>query len=46
MPYRIVKVKDKHCVQKTDDRKLMGCHKTEDEARAQMRALYASEDED
>ena len=29
------------CVEKTEDGKVMGCHKTEDDAFAQMRALYA-----
>tara|TARA_A100001011_G_scaffold395265_1_gene489774 strand:+ start:6251 stop:6391 length:141 start_codon:yes stop_codon:yes gene_type:complete len=46
MPYRIVERDDKHCVQKTDDDKIIGCHDTDDEALAQMRALYAAEDDE
>jgi len=45
MPYRIVEQNGKHCVQKTTDDEIMGCHETEDEALGQMRALYAAEDD-
>ncbi len=45
MPYRIVERNDKFCVEKVPSGKEMGCHETDDEALAQMRALYASEDE-
>ena len=34
----------KQCVQKTTDNEIMGCHETDDEAIAQMRALYAAEE--
>ena len=44
MPYRIVERDGKHCVQKTTDDQIMGCHPTDDEAIAQMRALYAVEE--
>ena len=44
MPYRIIERDGKHCVQKTTDDEIMGCHPTDDEAIAQMRALYASEE--
>ena len=46
MPYRIVKDKEEYCVQKTTDEQIMGCHGTEDEAIAQMRALYAAKDQE
>tara|TARA_B100000530_G_scaffold116400_1_gene72522 strand:- start:452 stop:595 length:144 start_codon:yes stop_codon:yes gene_type:complete len=46
MPYRIVKRDDEYCVQKTvDDKKIIACHSNEDDAYAQMRALYAAEDD-
>jgi|TARA_R100001509_G_scaffold33495_1_gene17686 hypothetical protein len=45
MPYRVVESNDEFCVEKTEDGKVMGCHKTEDDAFAQMRALYAAEDD-
>ena len=46
MPYRIVKDDEQYCVQKTTgDKDTMGCHATEDEALAQMRALYAADDD-
>tara|TARA_Y100000361_G_C11134682_1_gene331135 strand:+ start:384 stop:530 length:147 start_codon:yes stop_codon:yes gene_type:complete len=44
MPYRIIERDGEHCVQKTTDDQIMGCHETDDEAIAQMRALYASEE--
>ena len=44
MPYRIIERDGKHCVQKTTDDEIMGCHPTDDEAIAQMRALYAVEE--
>ena len=44
MPYRIVVRDGKQCVQKTTDNEIMGCHETDDEAIAQMRALYAAEE--
>jgi hypothetical protein len=43
MPYSVKKVGDQFCVVKKDDGKRMGCHATEDRAKAQMRALYAAE---
>jgi hypothetical protein len=43
MPYSVKKVGDQFCVVKKDDGKRMGCHATEDKAKAQMRALYAAE---
>tara|TARA_B100000900_G_scaffold405954_1_gene416262 strand:- start:1471 stop:1611 length:141 start_codon:yes stop_codon:yes gene_type:complete len=46
MPYSIRNTDDgKYCVDKTPTGEEMGCHDTEDEAYAQMRALYAAEDE-
>ncbi len=44
MPYRIIERDGEHCVQKTTDDQIMGCHPTDDDALAQMRALYASEE--
>jgi|TARA_B100000925_G_C21966468_1_gene455803 hypothetical protein len=44
MPYRIIKRENQFCVQKTvDDKKIIACHNNEDDAYAQMRALYAAE---
>jgi len=43
MPYQIEKQGDEWCVVKEKGGKSMGCHPTEKEAQAQMRALYASE---
>jgi phage head maturation protease len=43
MPYHIEKRDDQFCVIKDDGGENEGCHDTEDEANAQMRALYASE---
>ena len=46
MPYRIVERDDEYCVQKTvGDKKIIACHINEDDAYAQMRALYAAEDD-
>lgn len=45
MPYRIIEQNGKHCVQKTTDDQIMGCHDTDDDAIAQMRALYAAEED-
>ena len=49
MPYKVIHEGDKWLVHKMDDEghpmgKPMGEHDTEDEAQAQMRALYANED--
>jgi hypothetical protein len=43
MPWHIVKRDDQWCVVKDDDGSNEGCHDTEAEAQAQMRALYANE---
>ena len=47
MPWKIFEREDKHCVYKVDSddepTELVHCHDTNDEAVAQMRALYASE---
>jgi phage head maturation protease len=43
VPWHIEKREDSWCVIKDDDGENEGCHDTEDKARAQMRALYASE---
>jgi|TARA_Y100000114_G_C11760922_1_gene329680 hypothetical protein len=44
MPYSIVKRDGEFCVRKTEgDKRIIACHKTEDDAYAQMRALYAAE---
>ncbi len=45
MPYRVAKRKDKYCVEKTPSGEEIACHDSEDEAFAQMRALYASEND-
>ena len=45
MPYRVAKRKNKFCVVKTPSGEEIACHDTEDEAFAQMRALYASEND-
>jgi len=43
VPWHIEKREDEWCVIKDDDGENEGCHDSEDEAKAQMRALYASE---
>jgi len=43
MPYAIRESDGKYCVDKVPTGEEMGCHDTEDEAIAQMRALYAAE---
>lgn len=43
MPYRIKKQGNKYAVIKQDDGKVMGVHVSEKKAKAQVRALYASE---
>lgn len=47
MPWKVFEREDKHCVYKVDSEnepiELVHCHDTNDEAVAQMRALYASE---
>ena len=45
VPYRMVERNDKFCIEKTPSGEEMGCHDTDDEALAQMRALYASEND-
>jgi hypothetical protein len=44
MPYHIEKKGSEWCVIKDDDGESMGCHDTKAEAKAQLAALYASED--
>ena len=46
MPWKIEKQDDEWCVVKEDDGSIEGCHPSEDEAMAQMRAMHASENED
>jgi len=47
MPYRIVENSNgEYCVEKTPTGEEMGCHTSEDDALAQMRALYAAEDDE
>jgi len=41
----MVERNDKFCIEKTPSGEEMGCHETDDEALAQMRALYASEND-
>lgn len=43
MPYEIRKNKNKWCVYKKGGEKPFGCHDTHEKAKAQLRALYASE---
>ena len=43
MPWRIEKREGKFCVIKEDDGENEGCHDTEDKAKKQLAALYASE---
>jgi hypothetical protein len=43
VPWHIAKRGDEWCVIKDDDGESEGCHESEEEAKAQMRALYASE---
>jgi len=43
MPYRIAKEKGKFVVRKEWSGKKMGTHDTLDEAKAQIRAIYANE---
>lgn len=43
MPWKIEKRGEQFCVIKEDDGENEGCHDTEEQAKAQMRALYASE---
>jgi phage head maturation protease len=43
MPWHIEKRDDEYCVVKDADGSSAGCHPTEEEAKAQLRALYASE---
>lgn len=47
MPYKVVKnhpeCKIGYALVKEDDGKVMGCHRTEESALRQMRAIYASE---
>lgn len=43
MPYRIVMVGEKHCVEKKDGGKRMGCHASHKEASDQVKAIYANE---
>ena len=43
MPYQIKKQGNEFCVVKKDDGKKIACHKSQDKAKAQLRALYASE---
>ena len=45
MPYRVAKRKDKNSVEKPPSGEEIACHDSEDEAFAQMRALYASEND-
>lgn len=45
MPWHIEKRGDEYCVIKDANGSSSGCHPTEDDANAQMRALYASEKE-
>ena len=45
MPYRLVDRDGKVCVEKTPTGEEMGCHDNEDDALAQMRALYAAEND-
>jgi len=42
-PWRVEKRGDQYCVIKESDNSTVACHDTEDEANAQVRALYASE---
>jgi len=44
VPWHIEKREDEFCVIKNDDGESEGCHPTEEKAKAQMRALYASEE--
>lgn len=43
MPWHVEKRDDEWCVIKDSDGKSAGCHPTEEKAKAQLRALYASE---
>jgi hypothetical protein len=43
MPYKVVKQKDKYCVQNTDTQEMKGCSDTQAEAEAHMKAMYAAE---
>jgi hypothetical protein len=45
MPWSISKRGDEYCVIKTQDDSVEGCHATREEAEAQQRALYASEND-
>ena len=48
MPYKVYKTGNRYCVHKKNENgskgKRMGCHGSEEKARAQQKALYASED--
>lgn len=43
MPYSVKKRNEKFCVIKDPSGESMGCHGTPEEARSQIRALYANE---
>lgn len=43
MPWKVERQGDRYCVVKTDSGERVGCHDTEAEAKAQLRALYANE---
>lgn len=43
MPYVIEKQDDRFCVVKQDNREVIGCHDTKEEAHSQMQALHANE---
>lgn len=43
MPYKVMQQGEQWCVMKEGSDKSMGCHDSQDEAEAQMRAIYANE---
>lgn len=43
MPWKVEQRDGRHCVVKKSDGQVVGCHASAEEARAQVRALYASE---
>lgn len=45
MPYKIEKRDEKYCVVKADDGKQIACHDSEDGAKKQIAAIYASENQ-
>ena len=45
MPYGIIERDGEYCVEKTTDGEIMGCHANDDNALAQMRALYAADND-